>query len=130
MNRSIIKIKENPDAGTSIEIVPAGGAVWMTKSEIARLLVVYQNTISNNLRTIFKAGILKEKDVVREHKYKTQGIERITVYYSLEVIIALCYRIRSRDAKIFREHMLTRFCNDMGNRIEYDIRNKLIFSLN
>jgi len=83
MNRSIIKIKENPDAGTSIEIVPAGGAVWMTKSEIARLLVVYQNTISNNIRTIFKAGILKEKDAVREHKYKMQGIERIIVLKSL-----------------------------------------------
>lgn len=131
MNRSIIQITEDPNAGTSIEIVPTGGEVWMTKPEIAQLLMVYQNTINNNLRAIFKAGILDEKDVVKEYRYKKQGIERITVYYSFEVIIALCYRICSMYSKIIRRYILANLYNNRINKEKFDInRNILTFSLN
>lgn len=131
MNRSIVQITENPEAGTSIEIVPAGGEVWMTKPEIARLLMVYQNTISNNLRAIFKAGILDEKDVVKEYQYKEGGIERITIYYSFEVIIALCYRICSPCSKIIRKHIQVNLYNNRVNNEQFDINcNILTFFLN
>lgn len=119
MNRSIIQITEDPNAGTSIEIVPTGGEVWMTKPEIAQLLMVYQNTINNNLRAIFKAGILDEKDVVKDYRYKKQGIERITVYYNLEVIISLCYRIRSLQTSIIRKYIQAQFSRkDDGNKAD------------
>lgn len=131
MDRSIVQITEDSKAGTSIEIIPVGGEVWMTKPEIARLLMVYQNTISNNLRAIFKAGILDEKDVIREYRYKSQGIERITVYYSFEVIIALCYRICSPYSKIIRQHIQVSLYNNKINKEEFDINcNILTFSLN
>lgn len=131
MNRSIIQITEGLNAGTSIEIVPAGGEVWMTKPEIAQLLMVYQNTISNNLRAIFKAGILDEKDVVKEYRYKKQDIERITIYYSFEIIIALCYRICSPCSKIIRKHIQVNLYNNRVSDEKFDINyNILTFSLN
>lgn len=131
MNRSIIKITDNLSAGISIEVVPTNGEIWMTKPEIAHLLMVYQNTISNNLRAIFKAGILSEKDVVKEYRYKKQGIERITIYYSFEIIIALCYRICSPCSKIIRNHIQVNLYNNRVNEEKFDINyNILTFSLN
>ncbi|WP_165027317.1 MULTISPECIES: hypothetical protein [unclassified Dysgonomonas] len=131
MNRSIIKITENFNTRTSIEIVPAGGEVWMTKPEIAYLLMVYQNTIGNNLRAIFKAGILNEKDAVKEYRYKEQDIERITVYYNLETIITLCYRIRTFQAETIRKLIQTEFYNRNNNKPEsYILHNLSVFSLN
>lgn len=132
MNRSIITIIDNSEGKPTVKIVPMGGEVWMTKPEIARLLMVYQNTISNNLRSIFKAGILNEKDVIREYRYKKQDIERITVYYNLEAIIALCYRIRTFQTETIRKFVQAQFYNrNDKNKAEFNIRHNLsCFCLN
>lgn len=120
MKRSIITIVENLASTPTVRIISdAGSEIWMSKPEIARLLMVYQNTISNNLRAIFKAGILNEKDVIREYRYKKQNIERTTVYYNLEVIISLCYRIRSLQTSIIRKYIQAQFSRkDDGNKAD------------
>lgn len=131
MNRSIITIIDNSEGKPTVKIVPIESEVWMTKPEIARLLMIYQNTISNNLRAIFKAGILNEKDVVREHRYKKQGVECIAVYYSMEIIIALCYRICSFPAKNIRQYVQTQLYHRNNNNDELNTLHKLyLFSLN
>lgn len=127
MKRSIIIIVENLASTPTVRIISdAGSEIWMSKPEIARLLMVYQNTISNNLRAIFKAGILNKKEVIREYRYKRQNTECIAIYYSLEVIIALCYRISSLKAGILR----TFIQSSLQNRKSEIGFHTLIFSLN
>lgn len=131
MNRSIIKITDNLSAGISIEVVPTNGEIWMTKPEIAHLLMVYQNAISNNLRAIFKAGILNEKEVIREYRYKRQNTECIAVYYNFEVIIALCYRICSFGAQVIRQYVKSSLNIEDDNKTAFNQLHKLsLFSLN
>ncbi|MDL2231479.1 virulence RhuM family protein [Porphyromonadaceae bacterium OttesenSCG-928-L07] len=63
----------------------------------------YTVTVANNLRSIFKSGVLREKRVTKTYHYKTDsGKEGITIFYNLDVIIALAYRIRSRNADIIK----------------------------
>jgi hypothetical protein len=132
MKRSIITIVENLASTPTVRIISdAGSEIWMSKPEIARLLMVYQNTISNNLRTIFKAGILNEKDVIREHRYKKQNTECIAVYYNLEVIIALCYRICSFATQTIRQYIKSQVDLKNNNKTALNQLYKLsLFSLN
>lgn len=62
-NRGSIKITEKPNGGWEVEAQLVNGNVWMTQYEIAQLFGVYEATVRNNLRTLFKSGILFEGDV-------------------------------------------------------------------
>lgn len=132
MKRSIITIVENLASKPTVKIVPVTGTeIWMSKPEIAQLLMVYQNTITNNLRAIFKAGILNEKDVIREHRYKRQNTECIAIYYNFEVIIALCYRVGSFSAQMIRQYIKSQIEPQNNNEGVFNQLHKLsLFTLN
>jgi hypothetical protein len=50
----------------------------------------------------FKSHLLWDDDVSHTYKYKDKGIEKQTVYYNMEVLIFLSYRIGTFETKIFR----------------------------
>ncbi|MDR1370998.1 MAG: hypothetical protein LBJ72_12885, partial [Dysgonamonadaceae bacterium] len=56
-----------------------------------------------NLRSIFKSRLLWEEDCSLTYRYVDKGIEKQAVYYNMEVLIFLSYRINSLEAKIFRD---------------------------
>lgn len=94
-----------------IEVKIVDGTVWMTVNEIADLFGVYTPTISKNLKTIFRDSLLKEATVTKEYRYiRNEKEEYIRIYYNLEAIIFLCFRIQSLYAKAFREWVFNAFC--------------------
>lgn len=110
------KLYISTDENNKSEVIfkPTKNTVWLTQSEIASLFGVYIQTINNNLRAIFKSGILREDEVSYTYRYAVNSVnyrERQTVYYNLNVIIALAYRIKSRNAEIFRKWLVERICN-------------------
>ena len=64
----------------------------MTKHEIADLFNVFVSSIGNNLRTIFKSGILREESVTRIHNYENNGRQCEMTLYNLEALIYISYR--------------------------------------
>lgn len=106
MERGYIKIEENGDKQLVIMAKLVNCTLWMTKHEIAELFNVYVNTVGNNLRSIFKSGLLREQDVTYKHKSEEDGLKIEAVYYNLEVLVFLSYRINSFKTKLFREWML------------------------
>ena len=90
------------DSGVYINQV--NGTVWMTRHEIADLFEVVISIVDANLRAIFKSEVLREPDVCHTHRYVVKnGMECQILVYNLEVIMALSYRFKSKNAKIFRE---------------------------
>ena len=69
--------------------------MWVTKSEIANLLEVFTPAISANLREIFKSKELFGTEVIRYHSG--------TMFYNLDVVIALAFRCKSTICHRFRE---------------------------
>jgi hypothetical protein len=63
-----------------------------------------------NLRGIFKSHLLWEEDVSFTYRYTDKGVEKQVVYYNLEVLIFLSYRIATPEAKVFREFVNTALC--------------------
>lgn len=79
--------------------------VWLTQSQIADLFGVFTAAVSTNIRAILKSGVLHEDRVVRRTRCRNGNIvER----YSLEIIVALAFRLKSENAEIFRQWIVER----------------------
>jgi hypothetical protein len=107
MEKGYIKITIEEGKTPSVEAQLANNTLWMDKYSIAKMFNCYPQKVEANLRSIFKNGLLHESDVSYTYKYTYRGVERQCVYYNMEVLIFLSYRIASFEAKIFRE-----FIND------------------
>lgn len=95
MNTASIKIEEG-----RVTIRPVAGGVWLTQHEIADLFGVFISAVGSNIRSILKNEILREDMVCRR---KDNGNGSILTLYNLEMITALAFRLKSRQAQYFRE---------------------------
>lgn len=87
-----------------LEISLANNTVWMTANEIADLFGVNIPTVNKQLKELFKTDFLSEREVSKEYRYTCpKHRECIRIYYNLELITFLSFRIQSFYAKLFRE---------------------------
>jgi len=107
MERGYIRFKENEDNHLIIEAKIVNCTLWLTKHEIADLFNVFVSTVGNNLRAIFKSGLLHKDDVTRTYKYENNGRQCEMTLYNLEALIFVSYRIASYEAQAFREWVMT-----------------------
>jgi len=103
METGYIKLIIEEDRKPSIEAQLVNNNVWMSKWAMARLFNCFYQKIDMNLRSIFKSNILRKEDVSYTHRYADKGIDKQIVYYNLEALIFLSYRINTFEAQIFRQ---------------------------
>ena len=103
MERGYIKINIEEDKMPLVEVQLVNNDLWLSKYEIARLLNCFPQKIEANLLSIFKNNLLWKQDVSYTYRYTDKDIEKQIVYYNLEVLIFLSYRIASFEAQIFRQ---------------------------
>lgn len=109
METGYIKFTDVETDKSIIEVKIVDGTVWMTINEIADLFGVYSPIISKHLKAIFKDHFLTESDSTKEYGYTKDGGEYIRIYYNLEVIIFLSFRIQSLYTKAFRKWIVGLF---------------------
>lgn len=97
MNRGIITISE-----TGAVIIPTT-PVWMTQSEIADLFRVFSCYIRKAIHAIYKNKELNEYDTMKYIK-QPDGISYDV--YNLEMIIAIAFRICSKESAVFRRFII------------------------
>lgn len=100
MNRGIITISET--GAITIPTAP----VWMTKFEIADLFGVFSCDIRKAIQAIYKNKELVETDTM---KYIKQSDISYDVY-NLEMIIAIAFRIYSKETHLFRRFVINEIC--------------------
>ncbi|GHV00788.1 hypothetical protein FACS1894159_07270 [Bacteroidia bacterium] len=98
MERGKITISEN-----GVKITSANGNVWLSEWQIAELFGVFVSKVSSNIRSILKSGILWENEILYCYHYANGGS---IDWYSLEMIIALAFRIKSKNSEIFRNWLM------------------------
>ena len=101
MNRGIITISE-----TGVVTVPTA-PVWMTQFEIADLFGVFSCDIRKAIRAIYKNKELSETDTMKYIK-QTDGISYDV--YNLEMVIAIAFRICSKETLLFRRFVIGEIC--------------------
>ena len=99
MNRGIITISE-----TGAVIMPIT-PVWMTQFEIADLFGIFSCDIRKAIRVIYKNKELNEAGTMRYIR-QPDGISYDV--YSLEMIVAIAFRICSKGSISFRRFVISK----------------------
>ncbi|MRY86864.1 MULTISPECIES: hypothetical protein [Bacteroidales] len=97
MDRGIISISK-----TDTIIMPTA-PIWMTKFEIADLFGTFSCDVRKAIHTIYKNKELNELDTI---KYLRQADGISYDVYSLEMIIAIAFRICSKESVLFRRFII------------------------
>ena len=97
MDRGIISISK-----TDTIIMPTA-PIWMTKFEIADLFGTFSCDVRKAIHTIYKHKELNELDTM---KYLRQADGISYDVYSLEMIIAIAFRICSKESVLFRRFII------------------------
>lgn len=117
-NKNISKIKDNiqfllytlPDEDVKVDVVVKDETIWLTQKAMAELFGVQTPAINKHLKNIFLSGELNEQVVVSKMEIttnhgaiagKTQSKE--TMFYNLDTIISIGYRVNSTKATKFRQ---------------------------
>ena len=84
-------------------VIIKGETIWASQKEMARLFDVGVPAISKHLKNIFEEGELEEDSVISKMEITARdGKIYSTNFYNLDAIIAVGYRVNSKEATQFR----------------------------
>ena len=102
----IVIYKESDSPDFQIEVRVEDETVWLTQSQMAELFDATKQNISLHVNNVFKEGELEPGSTVKEYlTVQLEGkreVKRKVLYYSLDVIISIGYRVKSRRGTQFR----------------------------
>ena len=91
------------DGTIRLEVRMAGDTVWLTQAQMAELFQTTKQNISLHIRNIFAEQELRESSVVKEFLTTAADEKNYqTLYYNLDVIISVGYRVKSQRGTQFR----------------------------
>jgi len=94
------------DGAVKVDVFVQDETVWLTQKAMGQLFGIESHTINYHLKEIFKSGELKENSTTRKIRVvQTEGNRQITrelVFYNLDAIISVGYRVNSYQATQFR----------------------------
>jgi len=92
------------DNADSIELRYEDENIWITQKMMATLYDVEVNTINYHIKKVFKDSELQEDSVIRKFRITAEdGKNYNTNHYSLEMIIAVGFKVNSERAVQFRK---------------------------
>lgn len=104
---------ENGEVSLNVPVGVNNDTVWLTQEDMAMLFEKNKSTISRHVKNIFEEGELEEissiaKNATQLKKYDPRtGKDRLSnveiIYYNLDVIISVGYRVKSKQGIIFRK---------------------------
>ncbi|MBO6243700.1 MAG: virulence RhuM family protein, partial [Clostridia bacterium] len=101
--RDLIIYQSQKNENISVEVLYDNEDFWLTQKSMSQLFGVEVNTINYHLKEIFKTKELQEEAVVRKIRITaSDGKNYNTNFYSLDAIIAVGYRVNSKEATDFR----------------------------
>ncbi len=105
-NKANILFYTTPTNSVKLEVHFEDETLWLTQKRMAELFGVETNTINYHLKEIFNAGELLEESTIRNfrivQKEGNRMVNREPLFYSLDAIISVGYRVNSQQATQFR----------------------------
>ncbi len=92
---------EDGDFGLDVNVSPDEDTVWLSANEIALLFNRDPKTIRKHINNVFEEN---EVDInSNTQKMRIAGVDQRVVFYSLNVIISVGYRVKSKRGVLFRQ---------------------------
>ncbi len=105
-NKTDILIYQMEDGNIHVDVRLEDETVWMTQKSIAGLYQKNVRTISDHIINIYDEGELNEKATIRKNRIvRNEGGRRVfreIIFYNLDIILAIGYRVRSTQGMHFR----------------------------
>jgi hypothetical protein len=101
-NKNII-IYHTADGKANVSLYAKDGTVWMNQNQLAELFDTSKQNIGQHIANILKDSELNENSVVKDYfTTAADGKEYRVTFYSLEMILAIGFRVRSKRGTQFR----------------------------
>ncbi|MDW5289155.1 virulence RhuM family protein [Formosa sp. PL04] len=92
------------DGKVSIALFERDGSVWLNQNQLAQLFVTSKQNISLHINNILSDNELSANSVVKEYlTTAVDGKDYNITFYTLEMILAIGYRVRSKRGVQFRQ---------------------------
>jgi hypothetical protein len=102
-NEQNIIIYNTPDGKASVSLYAKDGRVWMNQNQLAELFDTSKPNISMHISNILKEKELDLNSVVKDYlTTASDGKKYEVTFYSLEMILAIGFRVRSKRGTQFR----------------------------
>lgn len=96
------------DGLTQIQLKTIDGTVWLNQAEIGELFDKARSTVAEHIQSILEEGELKAEQVCRNFRQTAaDGKVYEVLHYSLDMILAVGYRVRSPRGTQFRQWATT-----------------------
>jgi hypothetical protein len=96
----LIKFQDG-DFSLDVNVSPSDETVWLSANEIALLFNRDPKTIRKHINNVFEEN---EVDInSNTQKMRIAGVDQRVVFYSLNVIISVGYRVKSKRGVLFRQ---------------------------
>lgn len=100
MNKNEIVIFETEDKMITLPVAVENETVWLNQNQMIELFGRDQSVISRHIRNVFKEQEVDEKSNM--HFLHIANSDKPVAYYSLDVIISVGYRVKSKRGVEFR----------------------------
>lgn len=98
-----IIIYNTVDGKASVSLYAKDSMVWMNQNQLAELFATSKQNIGQHIISILKDNELEENSVVKNFfTTSADGKEYNVIFYSLEMILAVGFRVRSKRGTQFR----------------------------
>ena len=99
-----IIIYSSPDGKTNVSLMTRDGKVWLNQSQISDLFGTSVQNVSYHIINILKDKELDENSVIKDYLITaSDGKKYNVICYSLEMILAIGYRVRTIRGVQFRQ---------------------------
>ena len=99
-NNNEIVIFETEDKQVKLPVAVDNETVWLTQAQMVELFQRDVSVISRHIRNVFKEDEVEEKSNL--HFLQIPNSDKPVAFYSLDVIISVGYRVKSKRGVEFR----------------------------
>lgn len=104
--KDLIVYQSQNNENILVEVLYDEEDFWLTQKSMSKLFNVAENNITYHLQNIFKTEELKESSTTQKirvvQREGNRNVSRELTFYSLDAIIAVGYRVNSKEATDFR----------------------------
>lgn len=104
MEEKNIIIYITQDGRTSVSLLTKDGTVWMNQNQLAELFDTSKQNIGQHIASVLEDNELNANSVVKNYfTTAADGKDYNVTFYSLEMILAIGFRVRSKRGTQFRQ---------------------------
>lgn len=131
-----IVIYQSEDGNTRINVNLQGETVWLSANQMAILFDRNEKTIRKHINNVFSEGELPKNN--NTQKMRVDDVKQAVAFYTLDVIISVGYRVKSKRGtqfriwanKILKEYLIKGYAiNDKITQRKYEELSQLVHIL-